>query len=243
MRSRRLEERGDADVLRVAHADYYTDLVRRVAPGLRGAGQAEAVKQLGLELSNLRAAVRHLIDTNRLDDAGDFAWSLLVYWWISGFLSEVRLWMLELLEKKQPISQHTRAVAQFFSLWAEMWQRPSDQVVAGLGESAGLFAESGDEDAAAIALAGRATARLQFPDLDAKAAEAELTEAVAEVPPRRRRLVRVHGRGGPRLGGRGRRRHLGRPRALRPLGGDRRRGTGIYSRGPSQATIARACCS
>jgi predicted ATPase len=176
----RLEERGDLDVMCLAHADYYADLVRRVAPGLRGAGQVDAVMELGLELSNLRAAVRHLIDTDRLDDAGEFAWSLFVYWWISGFLSEVRLWMLELLAKQRPISQHTRAVAQFFALWSEMWRAPSEQVVSGLGESARLFEESGDEDAAAIALAGRGTARLQFPDADADAAEAELTEALAK---------------------------------------------------------------
>ena len=174
----RLEARGELAVVCVAQADYYADLVRRVAPGLRGVGQVEAVKQLGMELPNLRAAVRHLIDTDRLDDAGEFAWNLFVYWWISGFMSEVRLWMLELLEKQQPISQHTRAIAQFFAMWSEMWQHPSELVVAGLGESARLFEESGDEDAAAIALAGRGTARLQFADLDAEAAEAELTEAV-----------------------------------------------------------------
>jgi predicted ATPase len=175
-----LEGRGELDALCGAHADYYVDLVRRVAPGLRGVGQAAAVKQLGLELPNLRAAVRHLIDTDRLDDAGEFAWTLFVYWWISGFLSEVRLWMLELLDKQQPISKHTRAVAQFFAMWSEMWQHPSAQVVAGLGESVRLFDESGDEDAAAIALAGKGTARLQFADVDAEAAEAELTEAVAK---------------------------------------------------------------
>ena len=38
-------------------------------------------------------------------------------------------------------------VAWFFALWGEMWQRPSDEVVAGLGECVRLFAESGDEDA------------------------------------------------------------------------------------------------
>ena len=72
----------------------------------RGPGQADAVVRLALELPNLRAAVRHLIYTNRLDDAGDFAWSLLIYWWISGFFAEVRVWMLELLEKQhdQPIT-------------------------------------------------------------------------------------------------------------------------------------------
>ena len=176
----RLKARGDADRVRAAHADYYRDLVLRVAPGLGGHGQADAVVQLGLELPNLRAAVRHLVYTNRLDDAGEFAWSLLIYWWISGFFAEVRLWMLELLEKQHahPITQHTRAVAWFLALWGEMWQRPSEQVVAGLGECVRLFTEAGDEDAAAMALAARATARVQLRDLDAEKAEAELREAV-----------------------------------------------------------------
>jgi len=139
----RLKERGDADRVRLAHADYYFGLVQRVAPDLGGPGQVEAVGRLGLDLPNLRAAVRHLIYTDRLDDAGDFAWSLLIYWWISGFFAEVRLWMLELLEKQheQPITPHTRSVAWFFALWGEMWQRPSEQVVAGLGECVRLFTE------------------------------------------------------------------------------------------------------
>ena len=226
----RLEERGDADELRIAHADYYLDLVRRLAPGLRGAGQAEAVTDLGLELSNLRAAVRHLMDTNRLDDAGDFAWALFVYWWISGFLSEVRLWMLELLESSSR-SRSTRARSRSSS-------RSGRDVAASVGsgrrgtrESAELFAESGDEDAAAIALAGRATARLQFPDVDAEAAEAELTRSARKVPTPRRRLVRVDGGGGPRLGGRGRRPARRRARPLRPRGGHRRRGAGSVHAG------------
>ncbi|WP_306233770.1 ATP-binding protein [Agrococcus beijingensis] len=179
----RLKERGEAARMRAAHADYYSALVARVAPGLRGAGasgpgQGEAVLQLGLELPNLRAAVRHLVHTDRLDEAGDFAWRLLIYWWIAGFFGEVRVWMLELLDKDQPISAHTRAVAWFFSLWSEMWQRPTESVVAGLGECVRLFAESGDDDAVAMSTAARATARLQLPLPDLDTAERELGEAV-----------------------------------------------------------------
>lgn len=179
----RLKARGEADRMRAAHADYYLALVHRVAPGLGGRGQADAVVQLGLELPNLRAAVRHLVYTNRLDDAGDFAWSLLIYWWISGFFAEVRLWMLELLEKQheRPITQRTRAVAWFLALWGEMWQRPSEQVVAGLGECVRLFTESGDQDAAAMALAARATARVQLTDPNLVKAEKELRKAVARL--------------------------------------------------------------
>ena len=177
----RLKSQGDADAMRAAHADYYIGLVRQVAPGLSGAGQAGAVRELGLDLPNLRAAVRHLVYTDRLDDAGAFAWSLLIYWWIAGFFGEVRVWMLELLDKQKPISQHTRAVAWFFALWGEMWQHPSQEVVAGLAECVRLFAESGDDDASAMALAARATARVQLPQPDADKADAELTEAVAKL--------------------------------------------------------------
>jgi predicted ATPase len=177
----RLKAQGDADLMRAAHADYYVGLVHRVAPGLSGAGQADAVRELGLDLPNLRAAVRHLVYTDRLDDAGAFAWSLLIYWWIAGFFGEVRVWMLELLDKQEPISQHTRAVAWFFALWGEMWQHPSQEVVAGLAECVRLFAESGDDDASAMALAARATARVQLPQPDADKADAELTEAVAKL--------------------------------------------------------------
>lgn len=169
---------GDAGRMRAAHADHYSTLVARVAPGLRGARQGDAVVQLGMELPNLRAAVRHLVHTDRLDDAGDFAWRMLVYWWIAGFFGEVRVWMLELLDKQQPITPHTRAVAWFFALWGEMWQRPTEQVVAGLAECVRLFAESGDEDAAAMSIAARATARLQLPMPAIDTAERELSEAV-----------------------------------------------------------------
>jgi predicted ATPase len=172
-----LEDRGDAERMQAAHADYYSALVRRVAPGLRGDAQVEAIAQLGFELSNLRAAVRHLMYTDRLDDAGDFAWDLLIYWWIMGFLAEVRVWMLELLAKEEPITPHTRAVAWFLTLWGQMWQNPTAEVVAGLGECVRLFTNSGDEDAAAMAVAARATARAQLPDPDLDTAEEELRDA------------------------------------------------------------------
>ena len=100
-----------------------------------------------------------------------------MYWWISGFFSEVRLWMIELLGKRHPISTRTHAIAVFFTMWGEMWRRPSDQVIEGLGEASRLFTESGDADAAAMALAGRGSTRMRFPDLDIAAAEADLAEA------------------------------------------------------------------
>ncbi|MCW3492397.1 DUF4062 domain-containing protein [Microbacterium sp. SSM24] len=177
----RLEERGEAEELRIAHARFYYGLVQQVAPGLRGPGQAGAVVELGLEIPNLRAAARHLVHAGLFDEAADFAWLLLPYWWISSLFAEVRLWMLEVLADGRPLADRTRAIAIFYSVWGEMWQRPSDQVVADLGECVRLFTASGDEDAAAMALAARGTTRLQFPNPDGVAAATELTQAVAKL--------------------------------------------------------------
>ncbi|MFS0734067.1 DUF4062 domain-containing protein [Microbacterium sp. 1P10UB] len=177
----RLKASGGVEAMRAAHAAHYSALVRRIAPGLRGPRQAEALAELGLELANLRAAVRHLVHTGRLDDAGDVAWDLLIFWWIMGLFGGVRVWMLELLSKEAPITAHTRAVAWFYALWGEMWQRPAEEVVAGLTECLRLFRESGDDDAAAMTLAARATARVQLPQPDVDAAAGELAEAVAQL--------------------------------------------------------------
>ncbi|WP_019181438.1 ATP-binding protein [Microbacterium yannicii] len=176
-----LESHGEADALRIAHADYYLALVHRVAPRLRGSGQVEAVTELGLEVANLRAAARHLVRNGRLDDAGAFAWTMLPYWWISGYFADVSLWMEELLSAGIPITDHTRAVATFFPLWADVWRRPADQVVAALGECVDLFVASGDMDAAAMALAAKASTRMQFPDLEVQTARSELEDAVARL--------------------------------------------------------------
>ena len=64
--------------------------------------------ELEIELPNLRAAVRHLVYTDRLDEAAEMAWSLLIYWWIAGSFAEVRLWMQELLGKQTAPTAHTR---------------------------------------------------------------------------------------------------------------------------------------
>ncbi|GAA3203063.1 ATP-binding protein [Microbacterium terregens] len=174
----RLKDRGEARKMRNAHADYYTAVVRRHGGELRTESQAATLASLSIELANLRAAIRHLVYTDRLDDAAEFAWGLLIYWWIMGLFGGVRVWMLELLGKEKPILPRSRAIAWFFALWGEMWQQPSEEVVAGLAECVRLFTESGDEDAAAMALAARATARVQLPQPDVETAAHELDDAV-----------------------------------------------------------------
>jgi tetratricopeptide (TPR) repeat protein len=176
-----LESRGDIAAIRDAHADHYLSLVREVGPRLRGPAQVEAITELGLEAPNLRAAARHLVRSGRFEDAADFAWTLLPYWWISGYFAGVRMWMRELLAADRPLSDRASAIARFYIVWAELWQRPSEQVVSELEECARLFTASGDEHAAAMTLAARASARLQLPGLDPAVAKAELEDAVVRL--------------------------------------------------------------
>ena len=113
--------------MRAAHADYYRGARARASrPSCAGAGQAEAVAAArpgaaepprggapprlhrpARRRRRLRVEPAHLLVDRRASSA------------------RCGVWMLELLGKEQPITPHTRAVAWFFALWGEMWQRPS----------------------------------------------------------------------------------------------------------------------
>ena len=173
-----LDRLGTLERTRDAHADHYLDLARRMAPLLKGPRQSEAAARLGLERGNLRAAVRHLVAARRYDDAAGFAWSLYVFWWIGGFLGEVRTWMREVLDSGAPLSDFSRAVAEYYVLWMRMWSEPSAEVVAGFEDASRRFAASGDEAAAAVATAAAAMAMVSAElDLDRAAVVAEQTTA------------------------------------------------------------------
>ena len=174
--------------MRAAHADYYRALVARARPASCAApGRPRPSRELGLELPNLRAAVRHLVYTDRLDDAGDFAWSLLIYWWIAGLLR--RGAGVDAGAARQGAADHasTRGPSPGSSrCGARCGSARRDEVVAGLGECVRLFTESGDEDAAAMALAARATARCSCPIPTSKTAPSASSTERGRAPARPR---------------------------------------------------------
>ncbi|MEU7781362.1 BTAD domain-containing putative transcriptional regulator [Micromonospora parva] len=78
-----LERLSDADEVRARHAAYYTELVERADPGLRGAEQRRWLAQLDAETANLRAALDH---GGGLRLAVALSW----YWFLRGRLTEAR---------------------------------------------------------------------------------------------------------------------------------------------------------
>ncbi len=158
---------GGLAAAREAHARYLIALGDAAEEPLKGSGQREWMQRLGDERDNLRTAERHLLDSRDWDRAAHLALSLYLYWWVTGLLGEVRGWMAEALDSGDALSDHTRAVALYFTGTIEFWKDPDGRVAAALAESADLFHASDDADGEGLARISLALALLagEKPDI------------------------------------------------------------------------------
>jgi predicted ATPase len=173
-----LAAEGRLDEARRAHTDYYVELGRRIELELEDDHLATWVLRLGADRDNLRAAVRALLDAREWDVVADFAWTLYVYWWVGGLLGEVRVWMDELLDAGDELSDRARAIGLYFTRAIIFWQDPDGTVVSGLTESVELFRREEEPAGEALALISLALARLASASPDPAAAEADLATAL-----------------------------------------------------------------
>ncbi|MCR2764212.1 DUF4062 domain-containing protein [Microbacterium sp. zg.B48] len=148
----------------VAH---YIAVAHDAAVRMRTAEQVAVIRELDAERENLAAIVRHLLDTARLDDAADFAWSLYLYVWIAGLLGVVHDWMAELLERADrdgiELSTRTEAIALYFTRAVTYWQDPDVDVLPGLRRAAELFEKCGEPESAALTQVSIGLAYLSAP--------------------------------------------------------------------------------
>ncbi|MEV8215066.1 DUF4062 domain-containing protein [Leifsonia sp. NPDC077715] len=173
-----LEKEGALARTRDAHAAYYLALGDRADPELEGAGQHAWVMRLADDTGNLRAAVRHLLDQRDWERAAHLAWSLYVYWWVSGLLGEVRGWMERPLASGDPLDDRTRAIALYFTQAIAFWQDHGGTVVEKLTESADLFHRAEDPDGEALALISVALAMLASAEPDPTAADGAMATSL-----------------------------------------------------------------
>lgn len=146
----RLAESGDLALVQDAHARFFLQLCDRVEAQLKGEGQREWILRLGEERENLRGAERFLLGSRDWDRAAHLAFSLYLYWWVTGLLGEVRTWMDLALASGDALSDHTRAIALYFSRTIMFWRDPDGSVAADLSTSAELFHRSGDREGEAL---------------------------------------------------------------------------------------------
>ncbi len=88
-----LQESGEIETARHAHALYYLDWAEKAEPHLKGNQQLLWQKRLEQEQENLRAALQWCIEHKEAELACRFGAALNWFWYISGHWSEGRYWL------------------------------------------------------------------------------------------------------------------------------------------------------
>jgi predicted ATPase/DNA-binding CsgD family transcriptional regulator len=97
-----LEADGGAERARRAHADHHIALGREAEEALRGPDQRAWLDRIEMEMPNLRAALRWLLDSGRPEDALALAVSLDRFWYVRGDLLEGVRWLERALGLADP---------------------------------------------------------------------------------------------------------------------------------------------
>lgn len=184
---------GAQPAVRDAHARYFLALGDDAEDDLRGSGQRRWMQRLGDERDNLRAAERFLLDSRDWDRAAHLAFSLYLYWWVTGLLGEVRTWMEEALASGDALSDRTRAIALYFSRTIMFWKDPDGAVAADLTASVELFRRSGDANGEGLASISLALALLAGNSVDSAGSAKPDTVRARQVMEHALRLYRDAG--------------------------------------------------
>jgi predicted ATPase/class 3 adenylate cyclase len=140
----RLEESGEAEALRQAHAGYYLTLAEQAEQGLRGPDQTAWLEQLEREHDNLRAALGWSLEHGAPETAVRLCGALGYFWVRRGHWNEGRRWLGRALNASEavPLGLHAQLLK-----WAGFVARMQGEYMeasALLEESLSLFREVGD---------------------------------------------------------------------------------------------------
>ena len=148
----RLEEAGEADAVRGAHARYYLALAERAGPELRGADQTAWLARLETELDNLRTAIAWALDHGEIEAIARVARMSWLFWWLRGHAGEGRRWIEEALARGTDLPDFTRARLLFIASTLAHGRFDWEHSRAMADESLALFRRIGDEEGIALAL-------------------------------------------------------------------------------------------
>ncbi|MGQ0575720.1 MAG: ATP-binding protein [Pseudonocardia sp.] len=146
----RLNDRGDAQPARAAHARSLTELAERAAPLLRGPEQLRWLRRLDDAEPDLRAALAWLLAAGERERAASLGWSLWLYWWLRGRFTEGRAAMEQALAAPLPARAHARAA--FVAATMACGQADYEWAGEQLGDAVALFRQVHDDQGEAYAL-------------------------------------------------------------------------------------------
>jgi predicted ATPase/DNA-binding SARP family transcriptional activator/DNA-binding CsgD family transcriptional regulator len=141
--SERLEERGDAEAIERAHAEYFLALAEEAEPMLWGADDAKWLDTLEEEHDNMRAALSWAISHEEVELALRLGGALRWFWYMRGYYGEGRTWLEEALAKDPQASPETRAKALIGVGWLAHEQGDIDRTETAAEEGLQLSEEAG----------------------------------------------------------------------------------------------------
>ncbi len=142
----KLEQSGDAEELRRAHAGYFVALAEEAEPEFVGKDSVRRIRQFDRELENLRAALRWALAGKQPELELRLAGALSLYWTQRGGDKEALEWLTAGLSHSDAIASEVRAKALLAA--GRSATRLSDYAGAEsyLEQGLSLFRELGDEE-------------------------------------------------------------------------------------------------
>jgi hypothetical protein len=151
----RLEERGEAEIIRRHHAEYLVELAERIQPTVTNEERKAWYTRLDAEQDNMRAALGWALATGHAELGLRLAGALGDYWfWWAQVWHEGWSWISQLLalpEAKQPKQARAHALKAAVNLLRHLGDMAGADCLA--DESLALFRELGDKAAMAWVLA------------------------------------------------------------------------------------------
>jgi predicted ATPase len=107
----KLEESGEAEGIKRAHAQHFLALAEEAEPELNGPDQLEWLERLEAEHDNMRAALAWALEFGETELALRLGNGLWWFWYVRGHISEGRVWLEAALEGDGDVSVAERAWA------------------------------------------------------------------------------------------------------------------------------------
>jgi predicted ATPase/class 3 adenylate cyclase len=174
----KLEESGEAEDIRRAHADHFRQLAEEAEPHLIGEHQKEWLDRLETEHDNLRATLSWSL--NKAPEFGSrVAISLIRFWDIRGHINEGRQWLDSVLDRPEVMATERLRATQGAALLAEV-QSEYGVSITYSQEALSLARLLGDKSEMARALIGLCSAYSRQGDVEPAASAIEEAVALAE---------------------------------------------------------------
>ena len=145
----KLEERGEGETIRAAHAGYFLHIAEEAEPELIRPNQRTWLSRLDSELENVRAALRWFLEGGAVEQELRLADALFWFWYAHGYWSEGRRWLEEGLARGDGLVPRARARALYRLGSLTTSQGDHERATPLLEEALGLFWEMGDRTGSA----------------------------------------------------------------------------------------------